>query len=154
MIAPPDEHFVDGALQSFENRGAGGDSGRRMEPLRMAVRAYAFTMYPVTDMQRAVAFYRDALGLRPDDLASPVWVEFDVAGTTFGVGNFEQVGKPGTAQSLALEIDDLAGFRTMLAGRGIEASEPHELPNCWISVVRDPDGNQTWLHEAKTTTAD
>ncbi len=117
--------------------------------VRMAVKAFAFTMYPVTDLERAVAFYRDVLGLRPGGLSSAAWVEFDVDGTTFGVGNFDQVGKPGTAQSLALEVDDLAGFRAQLAQRGAEASEPHDLPNCLISVVHDPDGNQVWLHQSK-----
>ncbi len=118
----------------------------------MAVKAYAFTMYPVTDMGRATEFYRDVLGLRPTEAASPVWLEFDISGTTFGIGNFEQVGTPGTAQSLALEVDDLRAFRAMLAQREVEASQPHELPNCWISVVRDPDGNMIWLHQSKITT--
>lgn len=115
----------------------------------MAASAIAFTMYPVTDLPRAVAFYRDVLGLRKGELESSVWVEFELAGGTFGVGNFEQVGTPGTAQSLALEIEDLDGFRKRLAERGVEATEPHDLPNCRISVVRDPDGNQIWLHERR-----
>jgi predicted enzyme related to lactoylglutathione lyase len=115
----------------------------------MSVSQVAFTMYPVTDMARAVAFYRDALGLVQGGLESPYWVEFDVAGTTFGIGNFEQVGTAGTAQSLALEVSDIAAFRAALAARGIETTEPHDLPNCWISVVRDPDANQIWLHQAK-----
>lgn len=118
----------------------------------MTVKAYAFTMYPVTDMARAIEFYRDILGLRPTTVASAAWMEFDVCGTTFGVGNFEQVGTPGTAQSLALEVDDLSAFRTSLASRGVEISQPHELTNCWISVVRDPDGNMIWLHQSKTAT--
>ncbi len=115
----------------------------------MSIQAIAFTMYPVTDMPRAVAFYRDALGLTQSGLNSDFWVEFDAGGGTFGVGNFEQVGKPGTAQSLALEVADLPGMRSELAERGIDASEPHELTNCWISVVHDPDGNQVWLHQSK-----
>jgi len=115
----------------------------------MATTAIAFTMYPVTDMPRAVAFYRDALGLTPGDLAGDFWAEFEVAGGTFGIGNFEQVGTPGTAQSLALEVDDLPAFRAALKERGVEATEPHELKACWISVVRDPDGNQVWLHQSK-----
>ncbi|MEO7040572.1 MAG: VOC family protein [Candidatus Elarobacter sp.] len=115
----------------------------------MSVRTIAFTMYPVTDMTRALAFYRDALGLSPGELNSEAWVEFEVAGGTFGVGNFEQVGTPGSAQSLALEVDDLPAFRAKLGERGIEAGEVHELAHCRISVVRDPDGNQVWLHEAK-----
>jgi predicted enzyme related to lactoylglutathione lyase len=115
----------------------------------MATKAIAFTMYPVTDMPRAVAFYKDALGLPAGELASDYWMEFEIAGGTFGIGNFEQVGKAGTAQSLALEIDDVAALRAKLAGLGIEASEPHELGGCWLSVVADPDGNKVWLHQKK-----
>ena len=115
----------------------------------MAATSIAFIMYPVSDMPRAVAFYGDGLGLKQEGPASDFWVEFDVAGGTFGVGNFEQVGTPGTAQSLALEIADLPAYRTELSGRGIESGEPHELQNCFISLVRDPDGNQVWLHQLK-----
>lgn len=115
----------------------------------MATTSVAFTMYPVSDMPRALAFYRDGLGLATAEMLGDVWVEFDVDGATFGVGNFEQVGTPGTAQSLALEIVDLDAYLAGLAERGIEASPPHDLPRCRISVVRDPDGNQIWLHEAK-----
>ena len=41
----------------------------------------AFTMYPVTDMARARAFYEETLGLPPSrsGAASP-WVEFDLPG--------------------------------------------------------------------------
>lgn len=106
-------------------------------------------MYPVTDMPRALAFYRDGLGLREGDMHGDYWVEFDIAGATFGIGNFEQVGKAGTANSLAIEISGLDDYRKTLAERGIEATEPHELQNCRIALVRDPDGNQIWLHERK-----
>jgi catechol 2,3-dioxygenase-like lactoylglutathione lyase family enzyme len=116
----------------------------------MVVKGIAFTMYPVTDMPRAVAFYRDGLGLKQSGLKSEFWVEFDIAGSTFGIGNFDQVGKPGTAQSLALEVEDLPAFRKTLADRRIDASEPHELAACWISLVLDPDGNQVWLHQLKS----
>lgn len=115
----------------------------------MDVRAIAFTMYPVTDMARAVAFYRDDLGLAPGELATDYWVEFAADGGTFGIGNFEQVGTAGTAQSLALEVADVAALRAKLGAKGIAVSEPHDLAHCWISVVRDPDGNQIWLHQRK-----
>jgi extradiol dioxygenase family protein len=44
----------------------------------------AFTMYPVTEMARARAFYEETLGLPPStsDAASP-WVEFDLPGGGF-----------------------------------------------------------------------
>jgi predicted enzyme related to lactoylglutathione lyase len=109
----------------------------------------AFVMYPVTDMERAAAFYERGLGLRRDGLDSPVWIEFDVAGTTFGIGNFEQVGKPGTANALAIEVADMDAVRARLTEQGFTASEPYELPNCFLSVVQDPDGNNVWLHKRK-----
>ncbi len=115
----------------------------------MAASAIAFTMYPVSDLPRAKAFYQDALGLRPGEVATDYWLEFDVAGGTFGIGNFEQVGTPGTAQSLALEVPDLARMRATLAEHGVAVDAPHELAHCSIAVVRDPDGNQIWLHQAK-----
>jgi predicted enzyme related to lactoylglutathione lyase len=116
----------------------------------MAVSGLAFVMYPVTDVPRAVAFYGDVLGLAKTDVAHDFWVEFELAGgSTFGVGNFEQVGAPGTAQSLALEVGDLPAFRSTLSARGIETTDPFESAVCFISMVRDPDGNKIWLHASK-----
>lgn len=107
-------------------------------------------MYPVTDMGRAVAFYGDVLGLKKAGLASEYWVEFEVGDTTFGIGNFEQAGTPGTAQSLAVEVPDMAAARAELAAHGVESTEPFETQICFISMVRDPDGNQVWLHQSKS----
>jgi len=59
------------------------------------------------------------------------------------------VGSPGTAQSFAVEVEDVFDYRKRLAAKGVEATEPHELQNCWISVVKDPDGNMVWLHQSK-----
>lgn len=115
----------------------------------MAVKRMAFVMYPVTDLARSTAFYEETLGLQKSGLENQVWVEFDVDGTTFGIGNFEQVGTPGTAASLALEVDDIRAMRSTLAGKGVEAAEPTELPNCWVSALSDPDGNRVWLHQLK-----
>ena len=115
----------------------------------MPVTSIAFTMYPVTDIPRAVAFYQDVLGLKKDGLELPFWVEFDIAGATFGIGTFEQVGSPGTAQSLAVEVDDMTAFRAHLAAAGYESTEPFQTPFCFISTVKDPDGNQIYLHQRK-----
>jgi len=115
------------------------------------VRGIAFSMYPVSDLARATAFYGDVLGLTKDGLDLPYWVEYDIAGSTFGIGTFEQVGTPGTAQSVSLEVDDMAAFRAHLLEHGFESTEPFETPACFISGVRDPDGNLVYLHQAKAT---
>ena len=115
----------------------------------MADARIAFIMYPVTDIARATAFYTDMLGLKKSGLESPMWIEFDIDGTTFGLGTFEQVGTPGSAQSLALEVPDLEAFRTELRAKGLESNEPFETPVCWISGIKDPDGNGVVLHQSK-----
>jgi predicted enzyme related to lactoylglutathione lyase len=113
------------------------------------IKHVAFVMYPVTDIHRAAEFYENGLGLKRGELSSDFWIEFDIDGQTLGIGNFEQVGKPGTANSLALEVADIQAMRSRLSEHGHAASEPHELPNCFLSVVSDPDGNNVWLHQRK-----
>ena len=115
----------------------------------MPIKHVAFTMYPVSDMARAVEFYRDKLGLTQAGLNHDFWVEFDIGGSTFGIGNFEQCGEPGSSQALAIEVADLEALRDTLAQRGVETSEPTNLAACTISMVKDPDGNQIWLHQIK-----
>ncbi len=117
----------------------------------MTVRSIAFIMYPVTDVPRAVAFYTETVGLSQVGHSMPYWVEFEVGGATFGVGNFEQVGTAGSAQSLALEVDDMAASRARLETKGVASSEPFETPICWISGFADPDGNKIWLHQLKAS---
>ncbi|MBD5655845.1 MAG: VOC family protein [Candidatus Eremiobacteraeota bacterium] len=109
----------------------------------------AFIAYPVSDIARSVAFYSDVMRLAKTSFANENWVEFDVAGVTFGVGNFPQIGTPGSAQSLALEVEDLAAFRTTLSEHRTTSTEPFETPICRISVANDPDGNHIILHQAK-----
>jgi predicted enzyme related to lactoylglutathione lyase len=115
------------------------------------IKHVAFVMYPVTDMDRAVKFYEDGLGFKRGELQSPYWMEFDVAGQTFGIGTFEQVGKAGTANSFAIEVADVNAARARLEEHGYSATEPHELPNCFLSMAKDPDGNSVWLHQSKRT---
>jgi predicted enzyme related to lactoylglutathione lyase len=115
----------------------------------MAIKGVAFTAYPVTDVARAVTFYSEVIGLKKSGIDADFWVEFDVAGHTFGVGNFPQIGVPGTAQSFAVEVTDMTAMRDDLAKKGVESTEPFETQVCFISVVRDPDGNQLFLHQSK-----
>jgi len=115
----------------------------------IAPTAIAFTAYPVTDMTRSVAFYGETLGLPQVGHAMEYWTEFEVGGMTFGVGTFEQIGKAGTAQSLALEVPDIAAYRERLKAAGFESTEPTETPVCFISMVTDPDGNKIIVHQAK-----
>jgi predicted enzyme related to lactoylglutathione lyase len=114
------------------------------------IKGMAFVAYPVNDIARAVAFYRDVVGLRPAGLSSDYWVEFDAGDTTFGVGRAEGLGiAPGSAFSAAFEVDDLARVRERIAARGVEVTEIREGPVCASCFATDPDGNRFALHQRK-----
>ncbi len=111
----------------------------------------AFVVYPVKDVQRAVAFYRDTIGLTPADSFGEAWVEFDVGGTAFGVvGNTESIGiVPGSQFAAAFEVDNVAAMREKLADQTVTVSEVMDFPGCFTCFVTDPDGNRFALHERK-----
>ena len=76
------------------------------------IKDMAFVAYSVTNVPRAVAFYRDLIGLKPTTVAGEHWVEFDVGNTTFGIGHGEGIGiSPGSQCSAAFEVDDFAALR-------------------------------------------
>jgi predicted enzyme related to lactoylglutathione lyase len=115
------------------------------------VKDIAFVAYSVKDVPRALAFYRDVIGLKPSETAfGDQWVEFDVGATTFGIGNGESIGiVPGTQFSAAFEVDDVAAMRDAVVVAGVTASELMDGPVCTTCFVTDPDGNRFALHQRK-----
>ena len=114
----------------------------------------AFTMYPVTDMPRARAFYEETLGLpRSTNRETSPWVEFDLPGggclaiTT--VTDEEPSARAGG--TIAFEVDDLDTLVADLKARGVAIpAEGIESPVCRMAVCLDPDGNSIILHKLKT----
>jgi len=114
------------------------------------VKDVAFFAYSVRDVPRATAFYRDVLGLTPGESFGDHWVEFDIAGTAFGIGNGESLGfEPGKSTGLSLEVDDIAAMRQRLVDAGIECGEVHNFPNCSAVFASDPEGNKFALHQKR-----
>jgi predicted enzyme related to lactoylglutathione lyase len=115
------------------------------------IKHVAFIAYSVKDVPRAVAFYRDVIGLTPSEsMFGEHWAEFEVGDTTFGVGNGEAIGiAPGSQFSAAFEVDDVAKMRETLVGQGVTASDVMESPVCFSCFVTDPDGNRFALHQRK-----
>ena len=115
------------------------------------IKDMAFVAYSVKDVPRAVAFYRDLIGLTPGDAWGEEWVEFDVGTTAFGVGNGESIGiAPGSQFSAAFEVDDVAAMQQRLKDAGVEVGDVNESPVCWTCFVTDPEGNRFALHQRKT----
>lgn len=114
------------------------------------IKDMAFVAYSVKDVPRAVAFYRDTIGLTPGDSWGDSWVEFNVGTTAFGIGNGEAIGiEPGSQFSAAFEVDDVAAMQQKLKDAGVEVGDVNESPVCWTCFVTDPEGNRFALHQRK-----
>ena len=99
-------------------------------------------MLMVTDMDRAVAFYRDTFGLRPG-VESPYWSElaFGDAALALHAGAAAAVRDTG----LALQVDDLdEACALVLTHGGQVLSNPEDRPEEGIrlATVADPEGNR------------
>jgi predicted enzyme related to lactoylglutathione lyase len=100
----------------------------------------------ITDIDRAVAFYRDALGLPFLFAAPPSLAFFDCAGVRLMLSppspGFDH---PGSV--LYFAVDDIEAMQRTLAARGVVfPSEPRliaKLPDreVWLSEFKDTEGN-------------
>jgi catechol 2,3-dioxygenase-like lactoylglutathione lyase family enzyme len=96
----------------------------------------------VADMDQAVAFYRDSLGL-PLKFASPFWSEFATGETTLALHAASPEHPAGEVQ-LGFAADSLADFYARRDELGIEFTQPPtEMHGMHIARFRDIDGGET-----------
>lgn len=104
---------------------------------------------PVTDVDRAKAFYVDKIGFNPDHdhrvnenlRFVQLTPEGSACSIVIGDGITEMI--PGSIKGLQMVIEDAAAAHDELLARGVEVSEVDVQP--WGNFVyfSDPDGN-TW----------
>jgi catechol 2,3-dioxygenase-like lactoylglutathione lyase family enzyme len=96
----------------------------------------------VADMDRAIAFHRDKLGLKLKS-QSPFWSEFETGDTTLALHPSSPDNPAGTIQ-LGLATDNLADFYASRSELGIVFTQPPaELHGVNIARFRDIDGAET-----------
>ncbi len=103
---------------------------------------------PVTDVDRAIAFYRDQVGfvLDHDHKVSDElrFVQLTPPGSacsiTIGTGVTD--AEPGSVQGVQMVVADAETAKAELNGRGVETGDVQHFP--WGSFVffADPDGNR------------
>ncbi|MGR6923725.1 VOC family protein [[Actinomadura] parvosata] len=104
---------------------------------------------PVTDQDRAVAFYVDVLGLdkrvdAPVEQLGGRWIEVAPAGaaTTIALVPAGAEAKAGVETGIRLTVADAAALHKELAERGVEVGELLNWPGVPpMFSLRDPDGN-------------
>jgi predicted enzyme related to lactoylglutathione lyase len=104
---------------------------------------------PVTDVDRAKAFYVDQVGFNADhdfqvtdDLR---FVQLTPPGSACSIVIGTGITKmpPGSQKGLQVVDEDAEAVRQELIGRGVDASPVDKQPWGWFTFFSDPDGN-TW----------
>jgi len=109
--------------------------------------------YNVDDMDKAVAFYRDRLGLavkyETDD-----WVELDGGNVTIALRRYGSgpVGRPelnvGEGATLVFEVDDLEAAKADLEAQGVKfVSDIFEYGSVRLAAFEDLNGNVLQIYE-------
>ena len=102
---------------------------------------------PVTDVDRAKAFYVDNVGFNADvdarvsdDLR---FVQLTPPGSacSIAIGQGITQATPGSVEGLQLVVDDIEAAREALVARGVEASDVKDFPWGRFVYFTDPDGN-------------
>jgi len=102
--------------------------------------------YHVSEMDRAVSFYRDILGLRLS--SRDVVARFDIDGVLFELVP-DGPGRGGGGM-LCLKTHNLSETREELRQLGVAVSEARSVENGTLAYVHDPDGNAICLWQERS----
>jgi methylmalonyl-CoA/ethylmalonyl-CoA epimerase len=104
----------------------------------------------VGDLRRAVAFYRDVLGMRFLFEAPPAMAFFDCGGVRLMLSLPEQAGAAAGQQVGSIiyyAVDDIQLAAQALEARGVLFEQPPHIvarlpyADLWMAFLRDPDGH-------------
>jgi predicted enzyme related to lactoylglutathione lyase len=102
---------------------------------------------PVSDVDRAKAFYTDNVGFNADHdhtVSEELrFVQLTPPGSacSIAIGKGMTQGEPGSVRGLQLVVTDIQAAREELLGRGVDVSEVQALPGGQFFFFSDPDGN-------------
>jgi predicted enzyme related to lactoylglutathione lyase len=102
---------------------------------------------PVTDVDRAKAFYVDQVGFNADhdhrvnDQMRFVQLTPPGSACSIAIGTGIMDTEPGSVQGLQLVVDSADAARAHLLERGVEAGEVQDFPWGRFVFFKDPDGN-------------
>ena len=102
---------------------------------------------PVTDVDRAKAFYADQVGFVADhdhtvsDDMRFVQLTPPGSGCSIAIGLGITDAEPGSVRGMQLVVSDINAARATLQERGVEVSEVQQFPWGDFVFFSDPDGN-------------
>lgn len=113
------------------------------------IRGVKFASIPVTDQDRAIAFYTEKLGFRiltdqPFDQRQR-WVELGIPGAETRVVLFamDNGQPPGNQMNIVFWTDDVESTAAEMKAQGVEFEvEPKKAQWGAFAIFKDPDGNR------------
>ena len=100
-----------------------------------------YVMKFVSDMDAAVAFYRDVVGL-PVKFTSPEWSEFATGETTLALHPASEKNPAGGVE-LGFTVEDLDAFHRETTAKGVRYTQaPHALHGTRLASLIDCEGAQ------------
>jgi catechol 2,3-dioxygenase-like lactoylglutathione lyase family enzyme len=104
-----------------------------------------FVSVPTRDSARAIAWYRDVLGLPVSEFTEG---EVETPNVTLSFWNPEADGEPFQANTagIALRVADVEAAVEEARGAGAEVIGIEDSGVCHMGFVKDPDGNVLILH--------
>jgi catechol 2,3-dioxygenase-like lactoylglutathione lyase family enzyme len=115
---------------------------------------------PVSDVDRAKAFYTEQVGfnldhdVRPNEAMRVVQMTPPGSACSVVIGVGLPLGSPGSVKGVQLVVEDIDAVREALAGRGVGVGDVQQLgpegsPGSRFLFFEDPDGNMWSVQEIK-----
>jgi predicted enzyme related to lactoylglutathione lyase len=108
---------------------------------------------PVSDADRAKAFYVDQAGFNADhdhrvnDDLRFIQLTPPGSGCSITIGDGITEAEPGSVKGMQLVVEDIETAHAELAGRGVDVSDVQDLPWGRFVFFSDPDGNAWAVQE-------
>lgn len=104
--------------------------------------------YQVCSMDKAVAFYRDVLGLELKRREGNDWAEFSVGGVDIALSGELAVPPSQGGATVVLRTPDIAALEKHLAENNVRRGRVEDLGGAKMLDIYDPDGNQVVAMQA------
>ncbi|HTA13126.1 MAG TPA: VOC family protein [Solirubrobacteraceae bacterium] len=121
-----------------------------METSAQLITEVDFVGMPTRDLETAVAFYGETLGLRRSVyIPERHFAEFETGNVTLSVYDPTQMGMEHhvNPNPIALRVEDMPQARATLEARGVQFSaDTLDTSVCHMAFFADPDGNALMLH--------
>jgi len=109
--------------------------------------------YGVKDVPRAIAFFRDVVGVEPSAVSEEWGAEYDLPnGAGWGVGPATLFNDKVSGATVFFAVPDVQAAIDATKAKGTyTVSELHDSPVCHMAFVNDADGNTLCLHKRKAS---